>query len=789
MPSLLKPTFASPKPLSSSSSSTTPEVATPSPPPSPTAASTLLHGRYIPEQKRGWKYEDFAPPTPSSSFLRNRTKASPPAAHSQPRRKRTAGSRHQVRPSAVQTGLASSSSASAPSSIISPKASASASGAPLTPPPSPPPTHTTAGPTAPHPDDLVYPTTYPWRPSSSSTGASTSYIPPTHRNPSAKQAFYDTHFGASSGWNGTVARFSTSLFRRNKERARAYDDAVAEGAEPNGFTVGMSMEHAARACETVEEAPHDPAQSDLQRSSTDDGTATGAATDRAKRRSTAILLPSATWKSVMGAWELFTSHSGGGPTVPPLSPSPAAATEALLEPQLLPVVHRRPGASELVHSVTGNVVILGGYRGSVLRSTATDQRLWIPIKVGVGLRKASLELGLDETAETDSEETVYTSDMVTHIGRLVDMGKRLKHRLSNPHNRVYTWGYDWRLSLPLSARRLVAFLTELYEASSEDPEERRGAKVVAHSMGGLVALYALATCDEPRIFSGLVFAATPFQGTPNILGPLRYGDAALFNDTICSPRATFSFRSSFYLLPKDGRCFFVPDEGSDLNQEEQQEGKGEGEGGTWKDLDFLHPDTWKKYGFSPCVPTSAFEGGKHGESHDIDAPTTTSPSSDDPTTYLTRTLTSVRDFHRVLSTSFLPSKSHLYPPIALLASGSTPSVNGAIVGLASPSHWETDVRNGNYAHMSYAPGDGLITRSSATTLPGEWGRLLVTREEVQPRKGEVEMRLSGKGIVESGHRHVTLLSDVKGVAVALEAVERARRYREGRMERPEESGM
>ncbi len=52
--------------------------------------------------------------------------------------------------------------------------------------------------------------------------------------------------------------------------------------------------------------------------------------------------------------------------------------------------------------------------------------MWIPIKVGVGLRRPTLELGLSTEAEEKSEDLVYSSEPCMSIGKLVDMGKRLK---------------------------------------------------------------------------------------------------------------------------------------------------------------------------------------------------------------------------------------------------------------------------------------------------------------------------------------------------------------------------
>jgi len=82
-------------------------------------------------------------------------------------------------------------------------------------------------------------------------------------------------------------------------------------------------------------------------------------------------------------------------------------------------------------SLSGNVVMLGGFRGSVLRDPVADQRLWIPLKVPTGIRKVTLALGLTEEDEARSKEKIVGTKMLTHVGPL-DMGKTLKSALSFP---------------------------------------------------------------------------------------------------------------------------------------------------------------------------------------------------------------------------------------------------------------------------------------------------------------------------------------------------------------------
>lgn len=398
---------------------------------------------------------------------------------------------------------------------------------------------------------------YEWRPDPHSKRKG--YVPPSHRNPTAMQAFYDTHFGSSSGFR-SVAGLADDIFHPIGSARQMLSRLVVV----NGKREKKAKQNKA------------------------DGDRNGAHDEQSKDTLTS-------WRMMPFSPAIF--GMGSSPQAPELSTSKQSASHSAspgaYEPELIPTVHRDPHANRYFKHLEGNVVVLGGYRGSILRDAATHQMIWVPLKVGVGLRRPTLELGLSEEAEERSEELVIADEMLGGVGNMVDTGRRLITRCSRKRTKVHSWGYDWRLSLGRSSARLEAFLLQLWQDSAEKEGDRKGAKVVAHSMGGLVALHALARTEKPQIFESVVFASTPFLGTANILGPFAFGDAALWNDEICSPRATFSFRSSFYLLPVDprgkegvdtagGRCF------------EEEDGRPH-------DVDFLDPETWNDLGLSPCV--------------------------------------------------------------------------------------------------------------------------------------------------------------------------------------------
>jgi hypothetical protein len=251
-----------------------------------------------------------------------------------------------------------------------------------------------------------------------------------------------------------------------------------------------------------------------------------------------------------------------------------------------PQQRAHPVLSQALAKAEGDIVILGGYRGSILRSAKPPHRqLWVPIKVGLNLRKVDLEVGLTREDEERMEQTVIPDGILSHIGPIDICRRLLKHMRKCPNARdnklrVHNWGYDWRLSPDLLSGKLIKFLESLESNHPETPRGKRGAIVIAHSLGGLITRHAVN--QRPELFAGVVFAGTP-QHCVNILGPLRNGDDVLLSSRVLTAQVNFTIRTSFALLPEDGRCFI-----------ERHTNKR-------FDLDFFDPHTWDEYRLSPCI--------------------------------------------------------------------------------------------------------------------------------------------------------------------------------------------
>lgn len=467
-----------------------------------------------------------------------------------------------------------------------------------------------------------------------------------------------------------------------------------------------------------------------------------------------------------------------------------------------------PNFNRALEELEGDIVILGGYRGSILRSAEPPNRqLWVPIKVGLNLRKVDLEVPFDEGADERMEQTIIPDGMLTHIGP-VDISKRLFKRLRASENfktgklRVHNYGYDWRLSPHFLSRRMIKFLESLPCNQPNVAPEKRGAIVLAHSLGGLITRHAI-NC-RPELVAGVIYAGVP-QNCVNILGPFRNGDDVLLSSRVLTAQVNFSIRTSYALLPLDGKCFI-----NKFTKEEYP-------------VDFFDVKTWIDGRLSPCIAPplprpeppkessfsvsgvlsamsqalpafpgrkgSVSKGNSDGTSGVIDVArnavtegnaeaagggmepqmmagrrssrstytsndpnpaTAVTISRDDAIKYLTRVLAETKRFKEELAHEPKHTEANAYPPIALMYGKSTPTVYGAKV-----ESREAIARADVYDELAFASGDGVVL-ARAAMVP----------------KGYSVVR---GGVVSSDRGHVTLLGDLEGVGRCLNAIIRARR--------------
>ncbi|KAK3996057.1 hypothetical protein QBC44DRAFT_6153 [Cladorrhinum sp. PSN332] len=452
----------------------------------------------------------------------------------------------------------------------------------------------------------------------------------------------------------------------------------------------------------------------------------------------------------------------------------------------------------VLESLTGDIVIMGGYRGSILRSSkAPYRRQWVPVKVQLGVRKVNLEVGLDPEDEENMEKHIFADGMLQNIGP-VDISRRLFKKLRECENyrlgklRVHDYGYDWRLSPHILSRKLVEFLEKLPSNHPATPKEERGVLVIPHSLGGLITRHAVN--QRPELFSGVIYVGVP-QRCINVLGPVRNGDAVLLNEKILSAQVNFSLRTSFVFFPEDGFCFI------DKHTNEEYR------------VNFYDVNDWIKYRLSPCVSELALpalssrnstfgsllslsdslpslplrsrsntqskrsstvldtlvkdrtlapqiNSSSSASNNETTSSSSSNRSSSNTTTsdaqrarnltYLARTLAETKKFRSELAHNKSHQQANAYPPLALIYAKDIPTTYACRVagreGIACADA---------YDDLVFRSGDGVV----------------LAKEAMLPEGYEVVR--GGRVVTDRGH--IGMLGDLVAVGKAMEAVVRGRK--------------
>jgi pimeloyl-ACP methyl ester carboxylesterase len=197
---------------------------------------------------------------------------------------------------------------------------------------------------------------------------------------------------------------------------------------------------------------------------------------------------------------------------------------------------RRPPPAESI------VVLVPGYRGSFLYEG--EHPLYLT--PGEALSRGSRSLGTCDAGLLPLQPggpmtrfTIFPYVMDVYDGLMVWGRDQLPG--------FTAFGYDWRQDLTVTARELCDFIGP------------RRAKIIAHSMGGLVTLLAAQQCGAQ--FDAVAFAGVPFRGSPGIFDDLFLGTVSARNTALLSAPALWTFSSSWQLLPRSDD-FFVDAEGA-----------------------------------------------------------------------------------------------------------------------------------------------------------------------------------------------------------------------------------
>ena len=196
-------------------------------------------------------------------------------------------------------------------------------------------------------------------------------------------------------------------------------------------------------------------------------------------------------------------------------------------------------------------IFVPGYKGSFL-SEASGEHAWITPGQALGGGDRSLALPVEGV------------ELGPHFGPLHPDGPLTKLSILGIGPQIYggfleagrgnlpglvAFGYDWRADVRDSGRALCERIEAL---------PARRVAIVAHSMGGLVALSCLK--QGAKKISRVAFVGTPFAGSPLIMKDLFRGDAVGRNKALLSAEALLTFAAAFQLLPPKPD-FFVDESG------------------------------------------------------------------------------------------------------------------------------------------------------------------------------------------------------------------------------------
>lgn len=208
-----------------------------------------------------------------------------------------------------------------------------------------------------------------------------------------------------------------------------------------------------------------------------------------------------------------------------------------------------------------------GYRGSFL-VTSEQKRAWLTVGEALLRGDRSLALPFDGQRPEKNFGTLLpdgplTGFTVVPLIAAVDVYARWMEFGAAQLPGFTAFAYDWRQDIRASARQLCG----LIEALAAARRGRLQVNIVAHSMGGLVALHCLRYGTGPdsglptwagaRYVRKVVFVGTPFRGSPGIFQDLLKGTVTGRNTALMSVPALFSFTSSFQLLPPEDDVLFA----------------------------------------------------------------------------------------------------------------------------------------------------------------------------------------------------------------------------------------
>ncbi|HKQ97043.1 MAG TPA: hypothetical protein VJV75_04135 [Candidatus Polarisedimenticolia bacterium] len=361
------------------------------------------------------------------------------------------------------------------------------------------------------------------------------------------------------------------------------------------------------------------------------------------------------------------------------------------------------------------VIVLHGLMGSKLRNERTHESVWGRLIDAITVSPHDdLALPIDDPTLDGNRDALVPYALYEHalgvkfygamIDALRDVGGYRMGDLENPRpdDTGFVYLYDWRRDNVESALRLGQSIRTMKERLGE-PDLKFD--IVAHSMGGMVALYYLmygtedvvsdgrsheVTWAGSRDISRLVLVGTPLRGSMAAFRLLHQGAARTMATEI-----VFTMPSLYQLLPGPGESHFVDPEGAPV------------------DLDLYDASTWVRQGWSVFAPAAGRSGRRAVAAASNPAEV---ESRARQTRFLQASLDRARGFREALD-----RVAGVEPPVPvnLFGSDCVPTLEKAVVKqtatgpvteFADEDKPDREMRG--IEKLLLAPGDGKITAAS-----------------------------------------------------------------------------
>jgi pimeloyl-ACP methyl ester carboxylesterase len=354
------------------------------------------------------------------------------------------------------------------------------------------------------------------------------------------------------------------------------------------------------------------------------------------------------------------------------------------------------------------VIFLHGFIGAKLRNDRTEESVWGRFKNAITRSHVDdLALPIDAPALADNRDHLVPYALYDEVAGVKFYGAMIQalentggYRLGDiddpkPGDNAFVYIYDWRRDNVESAAGLARAI-ERIRARMGDPEMRFD--LIAHSMGGLVALYYLMyggadvlSADTPgevpwagaASLDRLVLLGTPIHGTLAAFRALNTG----FSRSM-TPEVMFTMPSVYELLPWEGEGHLIDPEGQRLP------------------VDLYDAREWSGHGWS------VFDGRGRDAAGGEAADTLRTQRL----AFLERALDRAKRFHAALE------RAHgRTPPVPIVAFGSdcVPTLDQAVVkttALGPVTLFDGEATRDRNARLleplMLVPGDGTVTAAS-----------------------------------------------------------------------------